>query len=39
MATRPAIMPLPTMPMSIVRSLSCVATNAPITPPRGAEHA
>ena len=33
MATRPAIMPLPTMPMSIVFSLSCDAAKAPITPP------
>ena len=32
-ATKPAIMPLATMPMSIVRCFSCVATNAPITPP------
>src|SRR5918997_1355374 len=33
MATRPAIMPLPTMPMSMVFSLICEATKAPITPP------
>ncbi len=33
MATRPAIMPLPTIPMSIVRCISCVVMNAPITPP------
>ena len=26
-------MPLPTMPMSIVRCISCVVMNAPITPP------
>ena len=34
MATRPAIMPFETMPMSIVRCLMTVAMKAPSTPPQ-----